>query len=85
MLQIVANKTKMLTVKMRPELIKEFKTLATARHTTMSAIISLFVAQKVRDEKERNPEIFRKIAESERPVITAKIRRQKGKGKRNQG
>lgn len=70
-------KEKLLTVKVTPEVLREFKVAAELEGGTMSAIVHMFVVRKIRDWKERNPEAFRKIDDRERPVFRAKVSRGK--------
>ena len=80
MLRVVAtNKEKLLTVKVAPLVLRDFKIAAELKGGTMSALVHMFVVQTIREQKERNPEAFKKRSEYERPVVTAKIKRTKTK------
>jgi hypothetical protein len=80
MLQSVpSNKDAMLTVKVAPEVLKEFKIAAELEGGTMSSIVHMFVVRKIRDWKERSPDAFKRRNDSERPVVRAKI----GKAKKS--
>lgn len=52
------NKVAMLTVKLTPSRMEEFRIAAVLRGTTMSALVSQFVAQVVREEMATVPEAF---------------------------
>jgi hypothetical protein len=54
------NKTAMITVKVTPTRLEEFRIAAMLRGTTMSALISQFVAQVVREEQLAVPEAFKR-------------------------
>ena len=81
MLKRVSNlREKLLTVRVRPEVLKDFKIAAEVKGGTMSGLIHMFVVQTIRDQKERNPEAFSKHQNNgERPVIRARIQSQKKK------
>jgi hypothetical protein len=54
------NKSAMLTVKQTPERLEEFRIAAMLRGTTMSALVSQFIAQVVREEMQAVPAAFRR-------------------------
>jgi hypothetical protein len=76
---VPSNKDAMLTVKVAPEVLKDFKVAAELEGATMSSIVHMFVVRKIRDWKERSPEAFKKRNDAERPVVRAKI----GKGRKS--
>lgn len=80
MLRVVAkNREKLLTVRVSPDVLWDFKIAADLKGAKMSSLVHMFVVQTIRDSKERNPEAFKKRNEYERPVVTAKIKRTKGR------
>lgn len=84
MLQIVSQiKERMLTVRLTPEVLAEYKIAARLKGSSMSNLVHMYIFQVIREQKERNPEAFKN--EFERPVVRAKIRRTKGKSKQNKG
>ena len=54
------QKSAMLTVKMSPERLEEFRIASMLRGTTMSSLVSQFVAQVVREEMAAVPQAFRR-------------------------
>lgn len=54
------HKTSMITVKVTPLRLEEFRIAAMLRGSTMSALISQFVAQVVREELDAVPEAFKR-------------------------
>lgn len=89
MLRIVANtKKKLLTVRLDPEVHKDYKIAAKLRGGTMSNLVHMYLVRVVREEKERNPEAFIKLNgrnEYERPVVKAKLTRSRAKAKQAKG
>lgn len=83
------NKEKLITVRFTPQEREDFKIAAGIEGGSASSLIRMFVIRKIRDAKERYPEAFTKRGQSDstRPVITARIKKQKdkGKGKQNRG
>jgi ethanolamine utilization protein EutQ (cupin superfamily) len=59
-MQDTTNKTAMITVKVTPSRLEEFRIAALLRGTTMSALISQFVAQVVREEQAAVPDAFKR-------------------------
>jgi hypothetical protein len=54
------TKSTMLTVKQSPERLEDFRIAAMLRGTTMSALVSQFIAQVVREEMRAVPEAFKR-------------------------
>jgi hypothetical protein len=54
------RKPTLLTIKITPERLEEFRIAATLRGTTMSSLVSQFVAEVITEEKARVPEAFRR-------------------------
>jgi len=54
------RKPTLLTIKITPERLEEFRIAATLRGTTMSSLVSQFIAQVVTEEKTRVPEAFKR-------------------------
>jgi len=80
MLTIVArNKENLLTVRLSPEVHRDYKIAAELRGSNMSNLVHMFVIRVIREEKESNPAAFTKRNEYERPVVTAKVKRAKAK------
>lgn len=79
MLRAVAkNREKLLTVRVSPEVLKDYKIASELKGASMSALIHMFVVHTIREQKERNPESFSKRTNmSERPVVTVKLKRGK--------
>lgn len=55
-----SSKSAMLTVKLSPERLEEFRIASMLRGTTMSSLVSQFVAQVVREEMIAVPEAFKR-------------------------
>jgi hypothetical protein len=53
-------KTAMVTVKITPSRLEEFRIAATLRGTTMSSLISQFIAKVVREEQAAVPQAFQR-------------------------
>lgn len=82
-MQRLAVKEKLLTVRVKPAVLQDFKIAAEAQGATMSALVHMFVVRTVREAKNANPEAFRpRESERERPVIRAKIKRPRNKERR---
>jgi hypothetical protein len=80
MLRIVANKERLLTVRMAPQVLADFKLAVKLKGATMSALVHMYAFEIIREQRERNPEAFKKRADSDRPVVKAKLpERSKGK------
>lgn len=58
------SRSAMLTVKMLPSRLEEFRIAATLRGTTMSALVQQFIAQVVREEMLAVPQAFKRRPES---------------------
>lgn len=58
------NKTAMITVKVTPRRLEEFRIAAMLRGATMSALVSQFVAQVVREEMMAVPQAFQRRTSS---------------------
>lgn len=52
------NKRKMLTVRMKPDIINDFGIAADLRGQTMSSLIYQYVLKTIREEKEKAPQAF---------------------------
>lgn len=76
---VATHKDALLTVKVAPHVLKDFKVAAELKGGTMSALVHMFVVQTIREQRELNPEAFRKRNEYERPLVTARVRAQSRK------
>ena len=74
---------KLLTIRVAPDVHRDFKTASELKGASMSALIHMFVVQTIRDNKERYPEAFRKSSDYSRPVVTARIKSPRSKVKTN--
>lgn len=54
------HKTAMLTIKVTPARLEEFRIAAMLRGTTMSALVTQFMTQVIREEMSAVPEAFRR-------------------------
>lgn len=81
MLRIVGKlKEKLLTVRLSEDVHRDYKLAAELKGGTMSGLVHMFIIHTIREQRERNPGMFtRQKNEYERPVLTAKLRRSKGK------
>lgn len=79
------TKDKLLTVRLAPEVHRDYKIAAELRGSTMSNLAHMYIVRVVREEKDRNPDAFTKRNEYERPVVKAKVSRQKGKTRHVKG
>ena len=59
-----SSKKAMLTVKLSPDRLEEFRIASMLRGTTMSSLVSQFVAQTVREEMAAVPEAFKRRSRS---------------------
>ena len=64
LLTMPRTKTKMLTVKVSPLVAKEFMAASKSRGGTMAGLIHMFVVRTIKEERDSNPEGFRKALES---------------------
>jgi hypothetical protein len=55
------HKTALLTIKLAPNELEQFRIAAMLRGTTMSSLVSQFVTRIVREEMKAVPEAFKKI------------------------
>jgi len=78
-------KEKMLTVKVTPEVLRDFKIAADQEGGSMSAIVHMFVVRKIREWKEKNPDAFKQNNEYVRPVLKARTSRTKTRAKQGGG
>ncbi len=74
---VATNKEKLLTVKVAPQVLQDFKVAAELKGGTMSALVHMFVVQTIREQKERNPESFAPEKEKRRRVIVAEAKDEK--------
>ena len=83
MLELVANKERLLTVRLSPDVHEDYRVAARLRGNTMSGLVHMFIVRTIREEKTQSPSEFnRSHAETARPVITARIRKSTAKAKR---
>lgn len=78
----LVSKEKLLTVRVKPQVLRDFKVAADLQGASMSALVHMFVVRTIREYKEMQPRAFERDPERERPVITAKVKRSRGREKR---
>src|SRR5688500_18991569 len=75
------SKEKLLTVRLAPEVHRDYKVAAHLKGASMSSLVHMFVVRTIKEEKQDNPRAFEHRSE-DRPVITAKIKRPRNKERR---
>lgn len=80
-MQRLMSKEKLLTVRLTPDVHRDYKVAAKLRGASMSSLVHMFVVRTIRDERQDNPRAFEHRSE-DRPLITAKIKRPRSKERR---
>lgn len=78
----LVSKEKLLTVRVKPQVLRDFRIAADLQGASMSALVHMFVIRTIREHKEANPKAFERDTERERPVIRANIKRPRTKERR---
>lgn len=81
MLRLV-SKTGLLTVRLKPQVLRDFKIAAEVQGASMSGLVHMFVIRTIREQKETIPKAFERHGDLERPVLTAKVKRPRSKERR---
>lgn len=76
-------KTKMLTVKVEPQIAVEYKIAAKSKGGTMAGLLHMFIIRTINEQKEKSPDAFiRKAPAPGQKVIKARTDKPEPKKKR---